>query len=373
MPREAEWESRWWSPVINAEHLAMRESCALVDLSAFCIFDVTGPGSLDALQHLAVAQLDVGPGKVVYTSFLDARGGFLADLTIMRLAGDHFRVVTGGAHGMADRQWITAHLPANGSAQLTDLTSSWTTIGLWGPNARRTLAAATADAGDVAHESFAFATCRPIELAGIVALASRISYVGELGWEIYVPFEQGARVWSALYESGQPHGLVPAGIGVYGTTGRLEKGYRAFGAELTPEYNLVEAGMTRPSVKRQEFIGKAAYLAQREQPAVATLCTLTVNDHTAADGRKRYMLGGEPVLTAAGERIVDAKGRPSYVTSAGSAPSLGKHLLLAYLPPECAATGTSLLVEYMSERFPVTVAVAGSTPLFDPENQRVRS
>jgi glycine cleavage system aminomethyltransferase T len=166
---------------------------------------------------------------------------------------------------------------------------------------------------------------------------------------------------------------VPVGIGVYGTTGRLEKGYRAFGSELTPDYNLVEAGMTRPSVKRQDFVGKAAYLAQREEPVTATLCTLVVDDPTASDGRKRYMLGGEPVLTTAGERIVDAKGRPSYATSAGSAPSLGRHVLLAYLPPELATVGRTLAVEYMGEPFAVTVAAAGSTPLFDPENARVRS
>jgi glycine cleavage system aminomethyltransferase T/glycine/D-amino acid oxidase-like deaminating enzyme len=371
MPREAEWESRWWSPIINAEHLAMRDGCGLVDLSAFAVLDVTGPRALDSLQNLAVAQLDVADGRVVYTSFLDELGGFVADLTVMRLSGDHFRVVTGGAGGMTDRQWIVDHLPADGSAQLADLTSAWTTIGLWGPNARRTLAATTPD--DVSHEAFPFGTCANIEIAGVVGLASRISYVGELGWEIYVPFEQGARVWAALYDAGQAYGLVPVGIGVYGTTGRLEKGYRAFGNELTADYNLVEAGMTRPSVKAQEFIGKRAYLLQRDQPATTTLCSFVVDDHTASDGRKRYMLGGEPIVSTTGERIVDKKGRPSYVTSAGSAPSLGQHILLGYLPSELAVVGNRLSVEYMSERFPVTVAVAGSTPLFDPDNVRVRS
>src|SRR5579872_3231145 len=371
MAREAEWESRWWSPIINAEHLAMREGCGLVDLSAFVELDVTGLGALEALQRLAVAQMDVAIGRVVYTSFLDERGGFKADLTVMRLGEDRFRVVTGGAHGMADRKWIEDHLPADGSAQLTDLTSAFSTVGLWGPNARRILGPLTPD--DVSAEGFPFGTCRAIELAGIEVLASRISYVGELGWELYVPIEQGARLWATLHEAGGPHGLVPVGIGVYGTTGRIEKAYRAYGAELTPDYDLVEAGMTRPQVKKQDFVGKDAYLAQRESEPAATLCSLVVDDQTAADGRRRYPLGGEPILTRKGERIVDAKGRPSYVTTAGSAPSLGKHVLLAYLPPVHARPGEELLVEYMSERFPVAVAVAGSTPLFDPGNERVKA
>jgi len=166
---------------------------------------------------------------------------------------------------------------------------------------------------------------------------------------------------------------VPAGLGVYGTTGRLEKGYRAYGMELTPEYTLVEAGMTRPSVKEQPFIGKDAYLAQRAIPPAAVLCTLTVDHHRSASGQLRYMLGGEPILSADGERLVDASGRPSYVTSAGAGPSVGKHLLMAYLPAEHAVEGTSLRVEYMGEQYPVTVARASATPLFDPENARIRS
>ena len=371
LPREAEWESRWWSPIVNAEHLAMRESCGIVDLTAFVEIDVAGPGALETVQRLAVAQMDVPVGRVVYTSLLDERGGFKADLTIMRLGQDRFRVVTGGAHGMADMKWISDNLPDDGRTQLCDLTSAWSTVGLWGPRARDVLSSVTPD--DVSHEGFPFATCRSIEVDGIAVLASRISYVGELGWELYVPMEQGARLWQVLTDAGTPHGLVPVGIGVYGTTGRLEKGYRAYGNELTAEYDLVEAGMTRPSVKPQPFVGRDAYLAQRERPPVATLCTLVVDDHRAQDGRLRHPLGGEPVLTLAGERIVDAKGRPSYVTSAGSGPSVGRHLLLAYLPTDLAVEGRHFLVEYMAERFPVTVAVAGSRPLFDPANERVRA
>jgi glycine cleavage system aminomethyltransferase T/glycine/D-amino acid oxidase-like deaminating enzyme len=371
MERTAEWDARWWSAVINAEHLAMRDACGLVDLSAFAVFDITGAGALDAVQSVAVAQMDVRVGRVVYTSLLDAEGGFRGDLTIMRLGPQRFRVVTGGATGMMDLKWFADHLPSGGRASIADLTSAWTTIGLWGPRARDVLGSVTAD--DVSHTGFPFGTCREIEVGGVTVLASRISYVGELGWELHVPSEQGARVWDAIWDAGRPAGLVPAGIGVYGTTGRLEKGYRAFGAELDAGYNLVEAGMTRPSVKPQPFTGRDAYLAQRESPPCAVLCTLTVDDHRSSAGELRYMLGGEPVLTPDGEPLVDAKGRHSYVTSAGSGPSVGKHLLMAYLPAAQAVAGTRLTVEYIGESYPVTVAVAGSTPLFDPENQRVRS
>jgi glycine cleavage system aminomethyltransferase T len=371
MPREAEWDARWWSPIINAEHLAMRDACALVDLSAFAIFDVIGPSALDVVQSLAVAQLDVAPGRVIYTSLLDEHGGFKADLTIMRLGTERFRVVTGGATGMSDLAWFAEHLPADGTAALADLTSAQATLGLWGPRAREVLASLTGD--DVSHGGFPFGTCREAEIAGLSVLASRISYVGELGWELHVPIEQGGKLWDALWAAGTPHGLVPAGIGVYGTTGRLEKGYRAFGNELTADYTLVEAGMTRPKVKAQPFIGKDAYLAQRAGPPAAVLCTLTVDEHIPASGPARYMLGGEPILSADGERLVDAKGRPSYVTSAGSGPSVGRHLLLAYLPPAEAQVGTRLQVECFGDLYPVTVAVAGATPLFDPDNARIRS
>jgi glycine cleavage system aminomethyltransferase T/glycine/D-amino acid oxidase-like deaminating enzyme len=371
MDREAEWESRWWSPIINAEHLAMRDACGLTDLSAFVVLDVTGPGALEALQHLAVAQLDVPVGRVVYTSLLDERGGFKSDLTIMRLGRDHFRIVTGAHTGMTEKKWIVDQLPSDGSAQLSDLTSSWSTFGLWGPRARDILAKCTSD--DISHDGFPFATCRTIELGGVQVLASRISYIGELGWELYTPIEEGAKVWDTVFSAGREYGLVPVGIGVYATTGRLEKGYRALGNELTADFTIVEACMARPTVKKQDFIGRAAYLAQRNETPVALLCTLTVNDHRSSSGVARYMLGGEPIVTLEGDRLVDDHGRPSYVTSAGSGPSVGKHILLAYLPTSYAEADRQLMVEYMGDAFPVTVEVVGATPLFDPENSRVRS
>ena len=371
MPRTAEWESRWSSPIINAEHLAMRDRVGMVDLSAFVVLDITGPGALEHVQHMAVAQMDVPIGRVVYTPLLNEAGGIKSDLTIMRLASDHFRVVTGGAHGMGDKKWFRDHLPADGSAQLYDATSTWCTAGIWGPRARDVVASTTSD--DVSNAGFPFGTCRTIELGGIPVLASRISYVGELGWELYVPMEQGQRLWDTLWEAGRPHGIVPFGIGVYGTTGRLEKGYRAHGAELELEFDLVEADMQRPRVKEAPFIGREAYLRMRENAPVATLCTLTVDDPTSSTGEKRYMLGREPILTADGGPITDAKGRRSFVTSAGSGPSVGKHILFSYLPPDQAVAGNKLQVEYFGERYPVTVDVVGSTPLFDPENLRVRA
>ena len=371
MPREHEWDSRWWSPIINAEHLRMREAAGVIDLTAFCIFDIQGPGALASVQRTCVAQCDVAVGKVVYTPVLDHAGGFRSDLTVMRLGEDHFRVVTGGAHGMADRKWFTDQLvDVERGTTLTDRTDEISTIGLWGPRARDILGALTSD--DVSHEGFGFLTCRDIQVKGTPVLASRISYVGELGWELYVPMEAAAAVWETLLDAGSSHGAVPVGIGVYGTTGRIEKGYRAFGFELDGERTIVEAGMQRPKVKSADFIGREAYLRQREEPPKTVLCTMTVDDHTLASGMKRYMLGGEPILTRDGGTLTDGHGHHPYVTTAGSAPSLGKHVLMAYLPPDQAVVGNQLAVSYMEELYPVTIGSIDATPLFDPTNERMR-
>jgi glycine cleavage system aminomethyltransferase T len=308
---------------------------------------------------------------VIYTPVLDEGGGFRSDLTLMRLAHDRFRVVTGGAHGMVDLKWFADRVPKDGTAAVVDLTSAYTTIGLWGPRARDILGSVTGD--DVSNAGFGFGTCRHIEVGSVSVLASRISYVGELGWELHVPIEQGLKLWEVLHEAGKQYGAVPFGIGVYATTGRIEKGYRAFGYELDSERTIIEAGMARPRVKAADFVGKQAYLQQRDSAPEAVLCTLTVDDHSSALGIKRYMLGGEPILTRDGGELVDGHGHRPYVTTAGSAPSLGKHLLLAYLPPAQAVIGTELAVSYMEELYPVTVGSTDSTSLFDPVNERTRS
>ncbi|MDZ7761242.1 MAG: FAD-dependent oxidoreductase [Desulfovermiculus sp.] len=368
--RPNEWDARWWSPIINAEHLAMRDRAAMIDLSAFAIFDIVGPGALDYIQYMSVAQMDVPVGKAVYNLLLNKFGGIRSDLIMIRLDENRFRIVSGGGHGAVDKKWFMDHLPEEGTVQLCDMTSSLCTLGLWGPKARDVLQAVTEE--DVSDQGFPFATARVIHINGIAALALRISYVGELGWELYAWFEQGQKVWDSVWEAGQEFGIVPAGIGVYGTTARLEKGYRLFGHELDTEYNPVEAGMSRPKVKSQDFMGKEAYLQARKEDPAAILCTLTVDDHTSQSGEKRYMLGNEPILTPDGQPILDSKGRRSYVTSAGAGPSLGKHILMAYLPPEQATKGNKLQVEYFMEHYPVTVEAVGPTPLFDPANERMK-
>jgi glycine cleavage system aminomethyltransferase T len=306
---------------------------------------------------VAARQMNVANGRVVYTPVLAPRGGFKSDLTIMKMEDDRFRVVTGGAHGMADMKWFRDHCPKG--TRIEDHTSSVCTVGIWGPRARDVLAGITGT--DVSNEAFPFSTWQELD-NGVIA--SRISYVGDLGWELYAPMERGLELWDALWEAGQPHGVVPAGIGVYGTTGRLEKAYRAFGAELDQDYDVVEADMAWWKVKAEDFVGKDAHVASREREPAATLCTLTI------DELSRTPLGREPIVRSDGSPVVDAKGRRSYVTSAGMGPSIGKYVLMSYLPPDARE---DLCVQYMEQLYPVTVDIVGSRPPFDPDNERIRS
>ncbi|MFQ5556390.1 MAG: glycine cleavage T C-terminal barrel domain-containing protein, partial [Acidimicrobiales bacterium] len=368
--REVEWDSRWWSPITAGEHLNLRENCGLVDLSAFQIFELSGPGAVAYADRLAVNRIDVAVGRAVYTPWLTPDGGFHSDLTMIRMADDRVRIVTGVFDGGRDEFWARKHLPADGSVTFANVTMDMATLGLWGPTAPAVLARLTSH--DLGQDGSPYGWLREIEVAGVACAILRISYVGDTGWEIYVPWSGAPLVWDALVEVGSAHGLRPTGGGVYGTSGRLEKGYRLMGAELESEYNPLEAGLARAKVKAADFIGKAAYLKARGSEPEVHMCTLTVEDHTDGQGRRRYMQGGnEPVLTLAGERIVDSHGRVSRVTSAGPGPSVGKYLLMAYLPSEHAVPGTDLQVMYMNELFPVKVAGTGA--VFDPDDTRLKS
>jgi glycine cleavage system aminomethyltransferase T/glycine/D-amino acid oxidase-like deaminating enzyme len=370
LDRTHEWDRRWWSPIINAEHLAMRERVGLVENPAFAEWDVSGPGALAWLQHMLAGQVDVPVGKLVYTQMLNEAGGIKADVTVMRLSDDLFRVVDAGFAGHSDLKWMTDHLPPDGSVNFADATTAWTMIAVWGPRARDVVASVTRD--DVSNEALAFGSVASIDLQSVRVIAARISYVGELGWELHVPFEQGQRVWDMLLEAGKPFGIAPVGLAAYGGTLRVEKSMRLMGNELELDRNLVEAGLARPRVKAQDFIGKAAYLAQREAGPANLLCTLTVDDNTSASGEKRWMLGHEPICRRDGTVLADRNGRRSFVTTAATGPSVGRHLLMAYLPVEEAVMGNELAVEYIGELYPCSVAAVGAVGVFDPENARMR-
>ncbi len=369
--REVEWDNRWWSPITVGEHLNLRENCGLVDLSAFQIYTLEGEGAVEYADYLAVNKVDVPVGRSIYTPWLNQDGGFHSDLTMMRLAEDKVAIVTGVFDGGRDSFWVNRHMPTDGSVKFTNLTHKITTLGLWGPNAPATLAQLTDH--DLSQEGSSYGSIVEVDIAGLPCRIFRISYVGDTGWEIYTDWDNGPALWDALMKAGADLGIRATGGGVYGSSGRIEKGYRLMGAELESEYNPLEAGLARPKVKAANFIGKEAYLAAREkgEPEVA-MCTLTVEDLTDSQGRSRYPQGGnEPILTAAGERIVDSHGRASRVTSAGYGPSVGKHLLMAYLPTELAVPGTDLQVMYMNELYPVKVGSTAS--VFDPEDSRLKS
>ena len=309
----------------------------------------------------------------MYTPLLTPSGGFKQDLTIMRLADDVFRVVTGGAYGMSDLKWFADHLPDDGSAQVHDQTNAWTTLGLWGPRARDILSAASRATTSRTRGSRSPAAST-IEVGPLQVLASRISYVGDLGWELYVPIEQGARLWDLIAEAGEPHGIIPAGIGVYGTTGRLEKCYRAYGAELEGEYNVVEAGMAWGKVKDEDFIGKEAHVRHREEEPAAVMCTLTVDDHTSSIGRQALHARARSRSSPGTARsLTDRKGRSSYVTSAGAGPSVGKHILMSYLPPEHAVVGAAARGRVHGRALSGDGGDQRLDPAVRPDNSRVRS
>ena len=368
--RDVEWDNRWWSPITIGEHLNLRENCGVVDLSAFQIYELEGPGAVEYADRLAVNKVDVPVGRSIYTPWLTADGGFHSDLTMMRLGEDRVRIVTGVFDGGRDEFWTRRHMPTDGSVSFRNITEDVTTLGLWGPNAPAALSQLTDQ--KLSQADSPYGSIVDAEVAGLPCQLFRISYVGDTGWEIYASWDDGPALWDALMEAGADLGIRPTGGGVYGSSGRLEKGYRLMGAELESEYNPVEAGLARPRVKAADFIGKEAYLAAREagDPEVL-MCTLTVEDQTDGLGRNRHMMGGnEPILTPDGDRITDSHGRVSRVTSAGYGPSVGRHLLMAYLPRELAVSGTDLQVMYMNELYPVEVATTGA--VFDPTDSRMK-
>ena len=373
--RENEWDARHFREVSNAEQLQMSAGVGMVNLSHFAIYDISGADAEALLEYLAVARVGgaTAPGKGVYTHFLDSAGGIRSDLTIIRLAQDSFRVVCGGDTGHRDLMWMRRMARDRSFAEVDflDQSNKLATLGLWGPKARETLAKFVDDPAELSHERFPFATTRSLQIAGVAVWAFRISYVGEQGWELYFPFSDGLQLWDSFSDAG----VTPVGIETYANSRRLEKSLRLQNADLETEYNLYEAGLARPKVKEVEFHGKQAYLEQRErdrQPSI--LCTLTMLEHVDKSGVARYPVGQWPILEAnSGEVLTDSLGRRSYSTSIAWGPSLGKNILLAYIPWELAEEGREFLLEYFSETYPVRLEAVGYRPLLDPDNLRVKS
>jgi glycine cleavage system aminomethyltransferase T/glycine/D-amino acid oxidase-like deaminating enzyme len=371
--RENEWDSRHFHRVSNAEHLAMSEDCGIVNLSHFAMYDIEGPDHVALLEYLCAAKIggDNNIGKGIYTHFLDEEGMVRADFTVIRMA-DRCRLIDGADAGPRDYHYMRRFAQDKGfDVTITDVTEKFVTIGIWGPNARATLAKVVEDPAGLEPENFAFAAIKPLKIGGVQVTAFRISYVGEQGWELHMRYEDGLAVWDALRSTG----VMPFGVETYANTRRMEKSLRLQNADLLTEYNLLEADLARPKVKEADFVGKAKHLEYRardHQPA--TLCTLVMTENTDAKGVKRYPVGIMPVMDPdTGEVLVDNLGRRSFTTSVAYGPTLGKNIALAYLPHAYAQEGRKLSVEYFSETYPVEVAAVGYKPLYDPENLKPRS
>ena len=350
----AGWAGREWSPTVAAEHVATRERVALFDLTPFAKFELAGPGALGALQRLASNQMDKPVGSITYTSMLTPGGGIKCDLTVTRLGKERFLVVTGGAMGLHDLDWIQSHLPDDRSVSVADVSSGRCCVGLWGPRARGLLSRVCED--DVSDGGFPYMTAKPINIGEVPSLALRISYVGELGWEIYAPAEQGLRLWDTLWEAGQPLGIIAAGGGAFDSL-RLEKGYRLWGNDIHTECNPYESGLGfAVKMRKGDFVGRDALGKLLARGLTRKLCCMTLDDPNSV------VAGKEPILY--GDRVL------GYVTSANYGHSIGRGIVYGYLPIDYAKAGTNVDVLYFGERLRATVA---KDPLYDPDGSRMKA
>jgi len=349
------WAGQHWSPAIAAEALATRQAAGLFDESSFAKLEVTGTGALPFLQRVAANDVDRPIGTIVYTQLLDRRGGIQADLTITRVAQDRFLLVTGTAYGNHDAAWLRRHQPDDGSVEIRDVTSARVCYGLWGPAAREILASVSPD--DVSDLGFPYLTAREITVGSVPVLALRVTYVGEQGWELYAPTEYGRALWATLWEAGRQHGLVAAGYRAIDAL-RLEKGYRVWSSDITPDETPYEAGLGFAVAldKGTGFLGREALVEARAAGPRRRLRCLVLDDPRAV------CLGNEPV------RIDGAVvGR---VTSGGYGFAVQRSIAFAYLPPDRAAIGIRGEIDVFGEWVGFEV---GREPLYDPTNVRIRS
>ena len=333
--------------------MATRERVGLFDESSFAKFEVHGPGSPQLLDYLCGNDVSRPPGSVTYTQMLNARGGIECDFTVTRLEQHRYRIVTGTAFGNHDMAWVRKHLPADGSAQVSDVTSAYACFGIWGPRAREVLAPLTRS--DLSNEAFRYMTAQEISIGSVPCLAVRVTYVGELGWELYCPSEYGQALWDSLWAAGREHGIRACGYRAIDAL-RIEKGYRVWGADMTPEETPDQAGLAfavKPD--KGDFKGREALLESRTREPGPRLCCLLL-----ADARS-VCLGSEPVRI--GDRVV---GR---VTTGSYGYAVERSIAYAYLPAASAEAGVSVEVEVFGEWVAAEVA---AEPLWDPAGARIR-
>ena len=348
------WARQHWSPAIGFEHLATRAQAGLFDETSFSKLEVRGPGAARLLQYLCANDVDKPVGSVIYTSMLNPRGGIECDFTVTRLELDRFLIVTGTAFGEHDRSWIRLHLPEDGTVSVDDVTSSRACLGLWGPRARAILQRLTRS--DVSNAAFPYLTAQPLTVGDVPALALRVTYVGELGWEFYCPMEYGQRLWDTLWEAGQPDGLVAGGYRAIDSL-RLEKGYRYWSADVGPDYTPYEAGLGfAVRLEKGDFIGRDALRRQKSEGLRRKLCCLTLADPAAVT------IGSEPIRRD--DQVL------GWVTSGGYGYSVQKSIAYAYLPLDATTPGAAVDIEILGERVSATVT---REPLWDPKNERIKS
>ena len=345
------WAGKHWSPAIGVEHRACRETAAIFDESSFAKIDVSGEGAADFLERLSANRVAREVGQVTYTQMLNRRGGIECDFTVTRLAEESFRIVTGTAFGQHDLAWLVQHAPADGSVQVGDVTSQYACYGIWGPSAREILQPLTT--GDLSNDAFPYMSARELDVGRIPCFALRVTYVGELGWELYCRAEFGLALWDTLWETGREHELAAGGYKAIDSL-RLEKGYRVWGSDITPEETPFDAGLGfAVKLDKDEFIGRDA-LAQAGEPERMLRCLILENPRAVA-------LGSEPVRVKG-----DLVGR---VTSGGYGYTVEKSIAYAYVPAE-HDVGTPIEVEIFGEWVAGEIA---AEPLFDPTGQRIRA
>jgi glycine cleavage system T protein len=341
---------------LRVEHEATRERACLFDLSSFGKIDVEGTGALALVQRVADSDLDKPIGSAVYTQFLNNNGGVEADLTITRLAADKFRVITGSGFIANDLAWLNLHVdPSDGLVEIKDVTMDWSCLALWGPKAREILTKITDD--DVSNQELPYLTAAWINIRGMNVLAQRVSYVGELGWELYVNPERAVQVWDALVQAGAEFNMEVGGYKALDGL-RIEKGYRYFTADVTPMENPYAAGLGFcVSTEKGDFVGRQALMKAKEQGIGHKLCTI--------------MLEEEDYLSIYGGEAVYLNGKViSRVRSGAYGFTLKRNIVYAYLPLEVAKPGTCLEVDVFDARHPAEVT---RNVLLDPKGEKLRA